>query len=103
MGIVFWIAFGILAGSLTKLVMPGPNLGGLAVAITVGIAGAFAGGLIGVPLGIGSVTDFDVRNLLMAFTGPLLLLFLYRSFAMRRDVISTPLTQIEGWCVFTSP
>ena len=89
MGIMFWIAFGAVAGSLAKLVMPGPNAGGLAAAIPVGVAGALLGGFIGIPFGVGSVTGFDFRNLLMALTGSLMLLLLYRAYAMRGVELSS--------------
>jgi len=83
MGIVLWVMFGILAGSLARLVMPGPRAGGFAVSLPLGIGGAVIGGMLSVMFGIGSAMEFDFRSLLMAITGSLLLLFSYRSFAMR--------------------
>ena len=83
MGILLWVVFGILAGSLARLVMPGPRAGGFAVALPLGVGGAVIGGMLGVMFGIGSAMDFDLRGLLLAITGSILLLFSYRSFAMR--------------------
>ena len=39
MGILLWIGFGLVAGSVAKLAMPGPGAGGVAVAIPLGIGG----------------------------------------------------------------
>jgi len=83
MGVLLWIVFGIMAGSVAKLVMPGPNAGGIIVAILVGMGGALTGGLMGAVLDGGLSTAVDVRSLLMAIFGSLILLLSYRSFAMR--------------------
>ena len=83
MGILLWIVFGLVAGSLAKLVMPGPDRLGLVGTILVGVAGAIVGGLIGAVFGAGGVTGFDFRSLLMAIIGSLAVLFYYRSFSMR--------------------
>ena len=77
MGIIIWIVFGVAAGSVARLVMPGPSAGGVAVAIGLGIGGAVLGGLVGALLS-GTVTGFDFRSLLIAIGGALLLLIGYR-------------------------
>jgi len=82
MGILLWIVFGILAGSVARLVMPGPSAGGVGVAVSLGVAGAVAGGLVGTLLG-GTLAEFDFRSLLLAIIGSLGVLFSYRSYAMR--------------------
>jgi uncharacterized membrane protein YeaQ/YmgE (transglycosylase-associated protein family) len=83
MGILLWIVFGIVAGSLAKLIMPGPDHLGVLGTILLGVAGAIVGGWIGAVLGSGGVTGFDVRSLLMAIIGSLAVLFCYRTFSMR--------------------
>lgn len=82
MGILLWIVFGVAAGSVARLVMPGPSAGGMPMALSLGIGGALLGGLVGTLLG-GTVTGFDFRSLVMAIIGSLAVLFSYRSFAMR--------------------
>jgi uncharacterized membrane protein YeaQ/YmgE (transglycosylase-associated protein family) len=85
MGILLWLTFAVIAGSLAKLLMPGPNAGGIVVAVLVGIGGALVGGLIGT-FGLGEPSPgFDVRSLLMAIAGTLMLLFSYRCLAMRSN------------------
>lgn len=83
MGILSWIIFGLIAGVIAKLLMPGRDPGGCIITILLGVAGAFVGGFIGTQLGFGSVTGWDFRSFLIAVLGAILLLVLYRFF--RRD------------------
>jgi uncharacterized membrane protein YeaQ/YmgE (transglycosylase-associated protein family) len=78
MGILSWIAMGLIVGVLAKLIMPGKDPGGIIITILIGIAGAFLGGYIGSFLGIGTITGFNLVSLLLAIGGALLLLILYR-------------------------
>ena len=78
MGILSWIVFGILAGAIAKWVMPGDDPGGIVVTMLLGIAGAVVGGFVGTRLGFGTVTGFDLRSLLVAVGGTLILLGGYR-------------------------
>ena len=78
MGILTWIALGLVAGVLAKFLMPGKDPGGWIVTILLGIAGAVVGGFIGTRLGWGDVTAFDLRSLALAVGGAMLLLFAYR-------------------------
>ncbi|MFO1431789.1 MAG: GlsB/YeaQ/YmgE family stress response membrane protein [Candidatus Competibacteraceae bacterium] len=79
MGILAWIIFGLIAGALAKLFMPGRDPGGFIITILLGIAGAIVGGFIGTALGFGDVTGFDLRSFFVAILGAVILLFLYRS------------------------
>jgi uncharacterized membrane protein YeaQ/YmgE (transglycosylase-associated protein family) len=78
MGILSWIVFGLIAGVLAKLVMPGNDPGGIIVTILIGIVGAVVGGYIGTLIGFGEVTGFDLRSLAVAVGGGVILLFIYR-------------------------
>lgn len=78
MGILSWIAMGLIVGILAKLIMPGKDPGGIIVTILIGIAGGFLGGYIGSFLGIGNVTGFNLVSILLAIGGALILLILYR-------------------------
>ena len=51
MGILSWIIFGLIAGALAKLIMPGDDPGGVIITIIIGIVGAVIGGFIAVLLG----------------------------------------------------
>ncbi len=78
MGILAWIVFGLIAGALAKFIMPGRDPGGFIVTTIIGILGAVIGGFIGVQLGFGNVTGFEVRSFVIAIAGALILLFGYR-------------------------
>jgi uncharacterized membrane protein YeaQ/YmgE (transglycosylase-associated protein family) len=84
MGILTWIVFGLIAGAVAKLIMPGDDPGGCIVTILIGIAGAVIGGFLGTALGFGEVARFDLRSLGVAIVGSLVLLAGYRLIAGRR-------------------
>ena len=78
MGILSWILMGFIVGLLAKFIMPGKDPGGIIITVLLGIGGGLLGGLIGSYLGIGNVTGFDVRSILIATGGAILILILYR-------------------------
>ncbi len=78
MGILSWILMGLIVGLLAKFIMPGKDPGGIIITVLLGIGGGLLGGLIGSYLGIGNVTGFDVRSILIATGGAILILILYR-------------------------
>lgn len=75
---VWWILFGLVAGVLAKLIMPGKDPGGILITILLGVAGALVGGFVGTALGLGNVTGFNFWSLLLAVLGAILLLWIYR-------------------------
>ena len=83
MGILLWIVFGLIAGVVAKTILPGRDPGGIVVTILLGIGGAIVGGYVGTLMGYGTVTTFDLRSLVIAVGGALLLLIGYR-FVMGR-------------------
>lgn len=83
MGILSWIVLGLVAGVIAKLVMPGNDPGGFILTIVLGIVGAVLGGFIATALGYGAVTGFDVRSVLIAIGGALVLLIGYRLISRR--------------------
>ncbi len=70
--------FGLIAGVLAKIIMPGKDPGGFIVTILIGIAGAMLGGFISTSLGYGYVSELDLRSMGIAIGGAFLLLFEYR-------------------------
>lgn len=84
MGILSWIILGLLAGALAKWIRPGKDPGGCIVTILIGIAGAFLGGWIGSMLGLGTVDTFNIRTLLLAILGSVIVLWLYAMIRGRR-------------------
>lgn len=76
MGILGWIFFGLIVGVVAKLLMPGPDPGGMMVTILLGIGGALVGGFLGKMLGW--YGEGDPVGFLMAVMGAILVLFLFR-------------------------
>ena len=77
MGILAWIIFGLIAGAIAKLIMPGNQGMGWLMTIILGIVGAFVGGWVGSLIGWGTVNDFDFKSMLLAVVGALLVLWIY--------------------------
>lgn len=78
MGIIAWIVFGLIAGAIAKLLMPGKDPGGFIITILIGIVGAVVGGFIGNAIGFGGVSGFDLRSFIVAVLGAIILLIAYR-------------------------
>jgi uncharacterized membrane protein YeaQ/YmgE (transglycosylase-associated protein family) len=78
MGILSWICLGLIAGAIAKLIMPGKDPGGCIVTILIGIAGAIVGGFLGSLIGLGKVEAFDLRGIVIATIGSIVLLIVYR-------------------------
>ena len=78
MGILSWLALGLVVGVLATWIMPGPDSSGIVMTIVLGVAGAFVGGFLGTRLGLGNVSGFNLGSLAIAVAGALLLLFLNR-------------------------
>jgi uncharacterized membrane protein YeaQ/YmgE (transglycosylase-associated protein family) len=78
MGILAWIILGLVAGALAKLIMPGRQGGGIIMTIVLGVVGAIVGGFLGTSVfGFGDISGFDLRSIVIAVGGALLVLFLY--------------------------
>ena len=84
MGILGWILFGLIAGVIAKLIMPGRDPGGFIVTILIGIAGAFLGGFLGRALGF--YGEGEAAGMLMSILGAIILLAIYRMVVGRRTV-----------------
>ncbi len=79
MGILSWIAMGLIIGALVKVFMPGTGPGGIISTIILGIVGALVGGFIGSALGLGTVTGFNLWSMILAFCGAVVVLLIYRA------------------------
>ena len=84
MGILSWLLFGMLAGGIAKLILPGKDPGGCLITAVIGMLGSVIGGYIGSRLfGIEQSVRFDVRSLGIAILGAIVLLLIYRAVAGR--------------------
>ena len=78
MGILAWAVFGLIAGAIARMLVPGSGVGGLVVTTMLGVGGAVVGGFLGTQLGFGEVDGFDIRSFLIAIGGAVVLLTGYR-------------------------
>ena len=78
MGIISWIILGLVAGALAKWILPGKDPGGIVITILIGIVGAVIGGYIGTLIGFGEATGVNIRSIIIAVAGSIILLLIYR-------------------------
>ncbi|HFU1222113.1 TPA: GlsB/YeaQ/YmgE family stress response membrane protein [Citrobacter amalonaticus] len=84
MGIIAWIVFGLIAGVIAKLIMPGRDGGGFILTCILGIVGAVVGGWLATMFGIGgTISGFNLHSFLVAVVGAIVVLVVYR--LIRRD------------------
>ena len=77
MTILYWIIFGLIAGSIANFITPSSQ-GGIVGSIILGIIGAVVGGYLGQRFfGVG-VTGFNVMSFVVAVGGSLLVIFVSR-------------------------
>jgi uncharacterized membrane protein YeaQ/YmgE (transglycosylase-associated protein family) len=84
-GILSWILFGLIAGAVARMAVPGQQAKGCLSTLAIGLAGALIGGFIG-----GLVLDqeihfgWDLGPFLLAVAGAIILLLLLNAIAGRR-------------------
>jgi uncharacterized membrane protein YeaQ/YmgE (transglycosylase-associated protein family) len=84
MGIIAWIVFGLIAGVIAKLIMPGRDGGGFILTCILGIVGAVVGGWLATMFGIGgTISGFNLHSFLVAVVGAIVVLGVFR--LVRRD------------------
>jgi uncharacterized membrane protein YeaQ/YmgE (transglycosylase-associated protein family) len=86
MGILAWLIVGLIAGYLGSLIV---NRGGEGMIrdIVLGIVGAFVGGYIFTAMGSVGVTGLDLRSIMVATVGAVVLLVLYHAIAGRSATV----------------
>jgi uncharacterized membrane protein YeaQ/YmgE (transglycosylase-associated protein family) len=84
MGILAWLIVGLIAGYLGSLIVNRSGEGMLRD-IVLGIVGAFVGGYIFTAMGSVGVTGLDLRSILVATVGAVVLLVLYHAIAGGRS------------------
>ena len=83
---ILWILlFGLIAGALGKLLMPGDDPGGIIATIVIGIVGSVIGFYLFRAIGIGDSDKFDLGGLIGAVVGVMILLGIYRAVVGRRS------------------
>ena len=83
MGFLTWILVGLIAGLLARTIIPGARKDGIIMTIVIGIVGAILGGYVGSFLGFGEISGLNLKTLLTATLGAVILLSLQRMFAKK--------------------
>jgi uncharacterized membrane protein YeaQ/YmgE (transglycosylase-associated protein family) len=76
MDILLWILFGLVVGIVAKLLMPGPDPGGIFLTILLGVVGALLGGWLGRVMGL--YREGEAAGFIMAVVGAVIVLAVYR-------------------------
>ncbi len=78
MTILYWIIFGLIAGTIANFLSPSAQ-GGIIGSIILGIVGAVVGGYLGEKFfGVG-VSGFNIMSFVVAVIGALLVLWIARA------------------------
>jgi uncharacterized membrane protein YeaQ/YmgE (transglycosylase-associated protein family) len=84
-GIISWLLFGLLAGAVARLLVPGRQSIGCLATLAVGIVGALLGGLLGeVVFGHEVHFGWNLGPFLLAVAGAVVLLLALDALAGRR-------------------
>jgi uncharacterized membrane protein YeaQ/YmgE (transglycosylase-associated protein family) len=82
MDLLLFLVFGLVVGALARLIVPGKEPGGWVVSLAIGVAGAFAGGLLGRVLGF--YREGESAGFIMSLLGAIVLVIAYQAIARRR-------------------
>jgi uncharacterized membrane protein YeaQ/YmgE (transglycosylase-associated protein family) len=82
MGILAWLALGLVAGFIASLFVNRRGAGML-TDIILGIVGAVVGGFIAQFAGFAGITGFDLYSMLIAVGGSVVVLVLYHAMTRR--------------------
>ncbi len=80
MGLGSWMLMGLVAGAIAKFLLPGKDPGGCIMTSVIGVIGAMIGGLLATYLDFGGISGFDIRSLVIATLGAIILLIVLRLF-----------------------
>ena len=86
--LLVWLVLGFLAGYLAKIIMPGPDGGGVIMTTFLGILGAVVGGFIGTFVGYPMVSNFDnigrsLPSFISSVIGAIVILAIFRLISRR--------------------
>ena len=78
--LIEWCIFGLIVGGIARLLMPGRDPLGCFGTIALGIAGSFAGGILGTLLFKGPGAEIKTGRWIMSIVGAMLVLWGYRKY-----------------------
>lgn len=85
MGLIGALIFGLIAGAVAKLLMPGKDPGGCIVTSLIGVVGAMIGQSLGsFVFKLGPMDRWSFGNFILAVLGSVILLVIYRFITKRK-------------------
>jgi uncharacterized membrane protein YeaQ/YmgE (transglycosylase-associated protein family) len=82
-----WVVFGLIAGAIARLLMPGRQPMGIVLTIILGIIGSFVGGVIGNAFHGDPFAEPTASGWIGSIVGALLVLIIYGMVANRRTTV----------------
>jgi uncharacterized membrane protein YeaQ/YmgE (transglycosylase-associated protein family) len=82
MHFVLFLLFGLIVGAIARVIVPGREPGGWFVSMAIGVAGSFAGGMLGRVLGL--YREGESAGFMMSLLGAIVLLVAYHAVIGRR-------------------
>ncbi|MDF1542994.1 MAG: GlsB/YeaQ/YmgE family stress response membrane protein [Anaerosomatales bacterium] len=79
MGLLSWVAVGLVAGLLAQVIMGGGERKGCIVTVILGIIGALVGGFVMGLFGFSGVGGVDLWSIIVATIGAIILLAIGRA------------------------
>ena len=90
MGLLIWIAIGLVAGTLAKMITPQEEKGGWVSSLIIGIVGSIVGGMIASIIGLNRILGHTwLGGLIIATAGAVLVLYIYHRYL--KDKLNLPL------------
>lgn len=82
LSILIWIIFGLVVGSIAKLLHPGDEPVGCFPTVAIGVAGSFVGGAINWVIGMGA-GNYAPAGLFMSIIGGVICCMLWRLYVLK--------------------
>lgn len=77
MGVISFLIFGLIAGAVARLILPGKQAGGWVITLILGVIGAFLGGFIGSLIFHADFGTWSIANFILSVVGALIVLVVY--------------------------
>lgn len=77
MGVISFLIFGLVAGIVARLILPGKQPGGWIATLILGVVGAFLGGFIGSLVFHADFGTWSLANFILSVVGAIIVLLVY--------------------------
>lgn len=84
MGVISFLIFGLIAGAVARLILPGKQAGGWVITLILGVVGAFLGGFIGSLIFKQDYATWSIPNFLLSVVGAIIVLLVFGAITGRK-------------------